>query len=158
MDKEIANVQVIFAEDIREESSGQFSLIGAFQDNVETSSLPLQLPKFAMLVLISTRIDAPAIIKEFRFFARDKDGNEETLVSHALPHEMIKAQQESLGKTPDAQSWANLHMKIAAHTLALEKESQLLVEVTSISDIKYKSNSLTVKKRSPEATPSISFS
>lgn len=157
MDKEIVSVQVVFAEDIREEKNGQYSLIGVFQDNIDTPNLPLQFPKFAMLVLISTRIDAPAIIKGFRLFAQDNDENEVTFISQSFDDQMLEAQKKSLDEHHTGQQWKSLNMKVAAHGLNIEKESQLFMEVTSMNDIKYKSNSLAIQKRDSETTASINF-
>lgn len=148
MDKEIINIQVIFAEDIREEKSGQFSLIGAFQENVEASSFPLRFPKLAMFTLISTRVDAPAIIKDFRVFAQDEKGAEETFIAESFDGKTLEAQNEALRKLHKGQQWASLNLRIAAHGLEIENESQLFLEVTSLSNIKYRSNSLAIQKNS----------
>lgn len=160
MSKEDANVQAIFAEDIREEINGQFSLIGIFSDSIETTSLPFRLPKLAMLILMSTLIKSPALIKSFRVFIQAKDGTETTVMSHSLPEEVIAEQEEELNKIKrdsPGQTWANLHIKFGGQNLSFDNEARLLVELTSVSGEIYHSNPLTIKKKESMKTPSLSI-
>lgn len=154
MGTEIANVQVIFAEDIREEASGQFSIIGVFQDTIEASAFPVELPKLSLMVLMSTLIEAPAIIKEFRLFCKRRD-EEETFLSQTLPNELIDMQRKASEQSKPGSTWANLHMKIGSHRLSFSEEAQVMVELTSISGKKYKSNALSIKGADSQETPSI---
>lgn len=43
----------LYAEDVRPEASGSFSIIGAFQGGMQLSSLPATLPKLAVIATLS---------------------------------------------------------------------------------------------------------
>lgn len=50
----------LFCDDIREERSGQVSVIGIYTDNITVESVPLVLPKLAVYMRISLSVDEPA--------------------------------------------------------------------------------------------------
>lgn len=50
--------RTIFAEDIRLEKSGQFTIVGMFPGSVEVENLPAVLPRMAMLVEFQWRLGA----------------------------------------------------------------------------------------------------
>lgn len=136
-----AFVQTIFAEDIRNEVNGQFSIVGVFDETVETESFPLILPRFAMLITLSTHIEDPFIVKRIR--VHFKEGA--TLSSADLPDKVMAEQRESLrriaAESPD-RVWASLQMRTGGENLKIENPSSLLVEMTSVDGNVIQSNKL----------------
>jgi hypothetical protein len=99
---------VLFAEDVREEKSGQFTLIGIISDNMLVPGFPGLLPKLAMYVRVHIPVDW-AINTAYIYIEND-DGLR-ALVTQFDADMIDKAQRE-------ARSTANPIAGMMAHVVA----------------------------------------
>lgn len=148
----------LFAEDIREEKSGQVTLVGIFDDQLEVPSFPVHIPKLALLTTLSTLLDDPFDLASFRVFFKDGD----TLVAQDIPPHAREDQQSAIARAKEAdpdREWISLRINVEMHNLKIEQDSFLCVEVRDKEGTISSSNHLKiVKKPLSNSAPNISIS
>lgn len=153
-----ANAITFFCEDIREEKSGQTSLIGVFDDVVRVETLPTVVPKIVIMAMLSVSTSEEFDLRTFRVFFEDG----ETLVSEEIPDHVRQAEKEAirgaLNATPP-RDWATMRVVVHMVNVNVPKDGRLFVEFVSADGISARSNSLRfVQSESTTRTHSVSVS
>ncbi|MCB9947887.1 MAG: hypothetical protein H6842_08670 [Rhodospirillaceae bacterium] len=86
----------LFCDDIREEKSGQHSLIGIYSDNINMPSLPSAFPKLAIYIRITLDVTDP--VKEIAL-SIVAPGAEEKILATLEENFIRSAQAESANKS-----------------------------------------------------------
>ncbi|CAG2134756.1 DUF6941 family protein [Cupriavidus plantarum] len=85
---------VFYCEDVRLEITGQTSIIGVFNADVNAPSFPVSLPKLCVLVEIETSVDD--LLQSLRILVQADSG--EVFVDQIVPSEVL-AQQSAIAST-----------------------------------------------------------
>ncbi|MCB2060057.1 MAG: hypothetical protein R3E09_02485 [Novosphingobium sp.] len=113
----------LFCDDIREEKTGQYSLIGVVGDNINVPDFPGAIPKFAIYVRINLPVDfEPCDFETFLNFP-----NGERILLNTIEHDLV-------AKTiNDAKAEHNLVAGIYSHLIAapfaVQQEGRIWLEL-----------------------------
>lgn len=143
-----ANAITFFCNDIREEKSGQVSLIGVFDDVVRVESLPTIVPKIAIMAMLSVSTSEEFNLQTVRVFFEDG----ETLVSEEIPDDVRQAEKDAIRKALNAtppQDWATMRVVVHMANVKVPQGGRLFVEFVSVAGISARSNSLRFVQSDP---------
>lgn len=90
----VRSFNVFYCEDVRLEITGQTTIIGIFNADVNAPSFPISLPKFCVFVEIETPVDD--LLQSLRVLVQADSG--EVLVDQVFPGEVL-AQQSEIAST-----------------------------------------------------------
>ena len=140
-----ANVITLFAEGIRQEVTGQHTLVGIFDDIVEFSNFPAILPQVTLFTTISTLVNNPFAPDSFKVLL----ASGETLVAHNLPSELKTQQTDAIqARTDDDHSpWINLRLVINITNIQVTENAKIFVEFEDSNGKRATSNRLTFKSK-----------
>jgi len=117
------SAMVLFCEDIRQEVSGQVSLVGILPDGLHLPGIPGMIPKLGMYVRAHIPVDLEPTTAYIYVFGPD---TERTLVAQFDPEMIHRAQSEARAMGLPIAGVINL---ITASPFTVEKEGRLSIEM-----------------------------
>ncbi|HLS17084.1 MAG TPA: hypothetical protein VK049_04525 [Paenalcaligenes sp.] len=138
-----ASVTAIFAESIRKESSGQYTIVGAFEDVAEFSTRSQVLPQLAVHATLSTLVENPFIPIKIRL----RWVNGKTLMEKELPEDLKEQQMQAHQKRSagEKSGWLYLRVKLSLTGIEVSDGGRLVVELENVKGLLVSSNALCFK-------------
>lgn len=146
-----ANIAAIFAESIRQEITGQTTLVGIYDDIAEFPQFPVVIPQLAVLATLSTLVDDPFAPESFRVFK----SSGETLITHSFPNDLKSNQDQAIKqRLQDGGSpWLYLRIMInLGRNIQFQKDEKVTLELTDADGNSLTSNSLTFQEKHQSTT------